>query len=247
MFMGDLSFHGSAILSDVVILVGFLTTVLHFAQEDTLEIPLLDMIQTLLCWPSFFEGGLITICLWSFRHIERMLGFRGTVIFLAYQALTYLVPFLLVLKFKGFHAHFSLLNFLPYSFYIFMFWRFPSVLFADPLTDKFAVSLSMFLIILARLPYSIFALSAAIGGYYLWTFDLLKIRALLSPRPTTRVDRPIEVASPPALDWPAAQTDETDGKIREMIAMGFTEADARAALSNTRGDVQQAVESMLHT
>jgi hypothetical protein len=246
MFLGDVSFEGTCILRDVVLLAGFVTTVLYFAQDETLEVPFLDFVQTVFSWPSFFEGGLMTLCLWSFRHIERMLGFRGTLIYLAYQGLTYLIPFLLVVHLKGLGVYFSMLNFLPYSFYIFMFWRFPAVLFADPLTDKVVVSLSMLLVILARLPYSILALSAAIGGYYLWTFDSLRIRALLSPKTTARVDRPIEVVTLPRLEWPAEEAGGTAGKVSELVEMGFTEAESRAALSRAHGDVQGAVESMMN-
>jgi uncharacterized UBP type Zn finger protein len=60
------------------------------------------------------------------------------------------------------------------------------------------------------------------------------------------VDEPIEVAAPAPLEWPPAQGDDTDAKIQELIGMGFTEADARVALSNAHGDVQRAVEAMLH-
>jgi hypothetical protein len=178
MFYGELSFEGSPFLSDIILVVGFLTTVLYFAQDPGLEIRPLDIIQTLFCWPSFFEGLLATICLWSFRHIERMLGIRGLFCYFAYNAVTYLGAFFMVLGLKGFRAHFSLLNFVLYSLYVFMFWKIPAVLYADPLTDKFVVSLSMFLIVLAKLPYSILAMGSAVAGFYLWSIDLFRFRYL---------------------------------------------------------------------
>jgi hypothetical protein len=61
-----------------------------------------------------------------------------------------------------------------------MFWKIPAVLYADPLTDKFVVSLSMFLIVLAKFPYSILAMGSAVAGFYLWSLDALKLRYLMS-------------------------------------------------------------------
>jgi hypothetical protein len=248
MFQGERSFEGSAILSDVSLFVGFLTIVLYFAQDKNLEIPILDVIQTVFCWPSFLEGFLITVCLWAFRHIERMLGLRGFVTYLAYNALTYSVPFFLVVRLKGFRAHYSLLNFIPHSLYVFMFWRLPAVVFAEPLTDKFVVSLSMFLIFSSKFPYSILTLGAAVAGYYLWAYDLLNLRKIIAlPRP------PIAEAEHPAeqqpFAWPTADEQEEieigTGVLQEIMNMGFGEIDARAALRESNGDVQQAIESLL--
>jgi hypothetical protein len=209
MFLGDRTLVGSAILSDIVILAGFLTTILHFAQDETLEIPALDVLQTLFCWPSFFEGLLATLCLWSFRHIERMLGLRGLVIYLVYNAITYSLPFFIVLLWKGFHAHFSLLNFLPYSLYVFMFWRIPAVMFADPLTDKVTVSLSLFLIVVAKFPYSLLALLAAAAGYWLWSCDILQIRYLFRVRVPQRTESESEAQH---LEFPGVGVEAAEPK-----------------------------------
>jgi hypothetical protein len=194
MFHGDASFEGSQILADIALFIGFLTAVLYFTQDQTIEIPLLDIVQTLLCWPSFLEGFLITFCLWSFRHIERMLGLSGFIAFIIYNFLAYLGPFFLVLTLKGFHARFPLLGFIPHSLFVFMIWRLPAVMFAEPLTDKFVISLSMLLVVTGRFPYSIFSLLAAIAGYSAWSHDVLWIRKLLSMHssPISMSLRPID-------------------------------------------------------
>jgi hypothetical protein len=250
MFQGDPSFGGSAILSDISLFVGFLTIILYFAQDKNLEIPILDAIQTIFCWPSFLEGALITGCLWAFRHIERMLGPRGFVAYLLYNALTYAPPFVVVLRLKGFRAHYSLLNFIPHSLYVFMFWRLPAVVFAEPLTDKFVISLSMFLVFSGKFPYSVLTLGAAITGYYLWTYDVLKLKRIITfPRPPIADAEHPQQQQQQQFVWPAAdaqeETDVDAEALQAVMDMGFGEIDARAAIRESNGDVQQAIESLL--
>jgi hypothetical protein len=194
MFEGDRSFNGSPILADFAIYVGFLTTVLYFAQHPILQIPVLDIIQTLCCWPSFLEGVLITLCLWAFRHIERMLSVKGLVAFFIYNSITYAVPFFFVLKLKGFHARFPLFGFVPHSLYVFMLWRLPAVMFTEPLTDKFVITLTMFLVVIGQFPYSILSVLAAVGGYWAWNCDFFRIRKLFTvPDPEISLfERPLD-------------------------------------------------------
>jgi hypothetical protein len=238
MFHGDRSFNGSPILSDVALFIGFLTTVLYFAQDPVLEIPVLDVIQTLCCWPSFLEGFLITLCLWAFRHIERMLSVNGLVAFLIYNALTYAIPFLFVLKLKGFHARFPLFGFVPYSLYVFMLWRLPAVMFTEPLTDKFVITLSMLLVVTGQFPYSILSILAAVGGYWIWNCDFLRIRKLFTvPNPQiSGFERPLESD---------AAIDRSDGALQVLIDMGISPADARAALDAHGGDPETAAQALL--
>ena len=176
MFRGGNRPRENGVLSNVVSLSGFLTIVLYFGQDRQLEIPLLDVIQTFFCWPSFFEGLATTFCLWSFRHIENILGPQGFVTYLMYNAITYVIPFVFVVTVFGFRVHFSMFNFIPYSLYVFTFWRIPAVMFANPITDKDAISLAMLIVFLGRLPYSFMSLISAIFGYILWCMDALHLR-----------------------------------------------------------------------
>lgn len=180
MFKGSLDFSGAPITENIVILLGFLTIVLYLAQDKSVTIPILDIIQTFLCWPTIFEGIHVAFCMWSCRHIERMLGLKCFVIYLLYQFITYLPIFFFVLLLKGFKGHFSFLFFIPFSLFVFMIWRIPSDVYAGPLTDKFIVCLSFVFVIILRFPYSIMTIFSSAFGYYLWDRDFLLLKRLAS-------------------------------------------------------------------
>lgn len=181
MFQGCLEFAKPEVLSGLFGLSGFMTAVLYFAQDDLIDIPILDIMQTFFCWPSFFEGCVSLFCLWSFRHVERILGVRGFAVYMIYNALTYSIPFIVVVTTYGFRQRFSMLNFVPYSLFVFTLWRVPAVMLAPPVTDKMAVSLAMVIVFLAKFPCSIFALVAALVGYWAWTVDIIRLRRLSAP------------------------------------------------------------------
>lgn len=180
MLKGNFSFDGAPIISDTVITLSFLTVVLVSVQDQSVSIPILDIIQTFLCWPTIFEGVSAFFCLWCFRQIERMFGLKGFIIFLLYNFLTFLPSFLISLEIYGFKGHFSFLYFIPFSLFIFMLWRIPATFYSGPLTDKFIVCLSFFFIIALRLPISILALMSAILGYYLWSIDFFRFKKFAS-------------------------------------------------------------------
>lgn len=181
MFEGNPHFARSSILQYLSFFSSFLTIVLHFSQHPLLEIPILDTIQTFLCWPSLFECVATYLCLWACRYIETILGEKEFLVFLIYNLMTFLGPFLFVISVFGFRTHFSLFSFVPYSLYIFAFWRFPAVIAADPLTDKFIVSLSMVIVFLGRFPYSILTLLSSILGFMMWNIDFLGLRKFAAP------------------------------------------------------------------
>ena len=108
---------------------------------------------------------------------------------MTYNAITYIPVFVSVVYFAGFRLRFSLLNFVPYSLFVFTIWRVPAVKFADPVTDKMAVSLAMLIVFLARFPYSLLVVGTSALRYYLWTYDLLKIRKVFVPVPNALIDR----------------------------------------------------------
>lgn len=180
MFKGSLDFSGAPIIENIVTLLGFLTIVLYLAQDKSVTIPILDIIQTFLCWPTIFEGIHIAFCMWSLRHIERLLGLKSFTIYLLYNFITYVPIFLFVLLLKGFKGHFSFLFFVPFSLFIFMIWRLPSEVYSGPLTDKFIVCLSFVFVVILRFPYSILVILSSALGYYLWARDYLMIKRLAS-------------------------------------------------------------------
>ena len=184
MYRSDLP---SGLLEDVAGMTAFLTLVLYFAQDRALEIPLLDVVQTLFCWPSLFEGILTISCLWSCRIVLVILGDIGFRSYLVYQFLTYLLPFILIVSVFGFRVHFSLLNFIPYSLFVFVMWRIPaSCRTLEPIADKDLLLLVMSLVIIGRFPFSLVALVSGGLGYFFWKRDVLAIRKIMEPRDPPR-------------------------------------------------------------
>lgn len=112
----------SPVMSNIMILVSFFSVVLFLAQEEALDISLLHGVQTLFCWPSFFECVIFTVCLWFFRDFERILG-RSSYLFLIHSFLAFLPFFVIMLIYQGFKYHFSLILFVPYSLFVFMMWN----------------------------------------------------------------------------------------------------------------------------
>jgi hypothetical protein len=159
------------------------------------------------------------------------------VAYLLYNAVTYALPFLFVLRIKGFHAKFSLLGFVPHSLYVFMLWRLPAVMFAEPLTDKFVVSLSMLLIVTGRFPYSILSLCAAAAGYWAWSCDLLKIRKLITvPNPEISMVEPSLEAE--------RGSGTNGGALQMLLDMGVSIENARGALEANGGDPERAAHAI---
>ena len=265
MFNGNLIFKGAPITGNIIIIVGFLTAVLSYAQDGQYSIPLLDILQSFLCWPTVLEGFCIAFCLWSFRHIERLLGQKSFILFFLYNFLSYIPTFLLVTAIKGFKYHFSFLFFIPFSLFIFMFWKLPSVVYSGPLTDKFIVCLAVFIITLLRFPFSIMAILSGVCGYYLWNTDLLKLKRMLLNHaiPVNENDRGIvntnignnntplvsnSLHSMISANSNAIRTITGIGgsnELDQLIGMGFPEDSARPALQIAHNDVNRAVDYLL--
>lgn len=177
--MFDRRLDAPAWFHDLWIITAFMTIIMYSVQHADLKIPFLNVVQTFLCWPSILEGYLTLFAIWAMRYVQRILGTCGFCSFMTYQFICFLPIFILVTLMYGFGINFSFLNFIPYSLYVFVAWRLPSVVFAKPLTDKFILSLAMFLIFLAKFPFSLFPLTTAICGYCLWARDLFKIQRSL--------------------------------------------------------------------
>ncbi|OHT01269.1 hypothetical protein TRFO_31938 [Tritrichomonas foetus] len=144
----------------------------------------------MLCWPTILEGFCMAFCLWAFRHIERLLGRKSFAIYLLYNVLTFLPTFLLILQIRGFKSHFSFLFFIPFSLFVFMLWRLPATHYSGPLTDKFIVCLAVFIVVVLRFPFSIMTLLSASIGYYCWTFDIFKLRRILTNHAPLSIQMP---------------------------------------------------------
>jgi hypothetical protein len=176
MFTGDTSLDGCPILLDILIFIGLLTVVLAFVQDPSLEIRALDVVQTLLCWPSLLEGVVASVCVWAMRNVERILGFRGLSAYLFYHAVAYSVPFALVLATEGFRGHYSLPNFVPHALFAFAVWRLPAVPRPLSIPDKIIVAAAVALLVAGRYPNSLLTLFATAAGHWLWSIDALGIK-----------------------------------------------------------------------
>ena len=127
MYYGDLSLQNAKYTSFVLVFCGFMSIVAILAQDEIFDVPILDIFQTLICWPSMIEVVVISFTLWSLRHIERLLGQNSTQLFLLVNFVTYAPTFCAIIYTFGIKSHYSLLFFVPYSLFIFMLWRVPAL------------------------------------------------------------------------------------------------------------------------
>jgi hypothetical protein len=176
MLQGNILPEGAPVMSNIALLLGFFTIIMEAAQEEDLVIRTLDIFQTLIAWPSFNEGLLLTICIWSFRGVERIMGSSLLLAFLTYGLLVFLPAFLSIVLFKGFRLHFSLFYFVPYSLYICTMWEIPATQVASFLSDKLLVSLMFVIAIILSFPYSLFTVICAIISNILWSFDVFRLK-----------------------------------------------------------------------
>jgi hypothetical protein len=182
------------VLSNIALLLGFFTIILEAAQEEDLVIKTLDVFQTLMSWPSFNEGLLLTVCIWSFRGVERIMGSNLLLVFLLYNLLAFLPTFLSIIFLKSFRLHFSLFYFVPYSLYIYTLWEIPATQVASFFSDKLLISIVFLVAVIIRFPFSLFPVFSAILGNVLWSFDVFRLKRLCDIRESVISE---EVASVP--------------------------------------------------
>lgn len=251
MFQGDISFEGSMLIMNILMLSTFMSIVLLLAQEDDLVIPILDIIQSLICWGTFYQCVIISACFWCFRYIERMLSTRILVNFLIYNAVTYIPFWGLVIFFKGFKIHFSLLYFIPFSLFIFTIWQLPSIPVSGKLEDKIVLTLTFALLLVITFPYGFVPLITSIFGNILFEIDFFRLQKLVT------IDEDIddivvplhETPATDAMENPLANPADDNGVSQEsidnIVAMGFNEGEARNALIQANGNVEEAVNHLL--
>lgn len=179
MFEGGGGLLSPGWIKDIAYVSVFMTLVIYAVEHEMLDVTFFHVLRRIVCWTSNFETVIAVFMIWVTRHMQIILSSRGYSCYMLYQLLCFLVPFVLLMVFYGIRVKMSLLNFIPYSVYVFVFWRFPSAICTGPLTDKFVVSLAMILQFLAGFPLSIVPLCCSIIGYICWTNDLLKLRRFL--------------------------------------------------------------------
>lgn len=249
MFRGDYSLKGVSIITNFMIITSFLTIVLLLAQDDTLIIPILDKIQTILCWRTFKEAVFIDISLWCLRHVERIFTTSSFLIFLLYNLICYFPFFIMILIKVGFHHHFSLAYFVPYSNVIYFLWYLPSTSVSGLISDKLIIFVVFGLLILINFPYSIICPISSIIGTIIWSYDVFRFRNLTFHQQLISNNNIVENnflgAGQLDIEEPNSGevTNETD--IQRLIDMGFTEEEVRSALQQNDNDTERAINQLL--
>ncbi|OHT09012.1 UBA/TS-N domain containing protein [Tritrichomonas foetus] len=248
MFDGDLWIDGSPLLSNIVFLLAFFTLILTAAQEDDITIPTLDVFHTFISWPSFNEGTILTVCLWCFRNIERILGMKVFLQLLFYNFVTYLPLFIVTILLKGFVSHFSFFYFIPFALYVFVLWQIPPVKIFSFISDKIIITVAFLIVILLHFPFSLFPLISGILGHVLWSYDIFRFKKCINEpiefdeNDDIHVLEGIDAENPPAGDNNVPLDNDA---IRSITDMGFTREQAMTALAENGNDVQKAVDYLL--
>ena len=259
MFQGDFGFDGAPLLMNILMLSGFMSVVLFLAQEDDLVIPVLDLVQSLVCWPNFYEFLIITGSMWCFRYIERIMGTRILVNFFIYNFIAYTPFYVTVVYFFGFRSHFSFLYFIPFSLFVYILWNMPSVNVSG-IGDKVLMSTMFLAILFISFPLAFVPLGTAIIGNILYHFDLFRLKKCVR----------VEVDSsdfgdmhgnnnnqgngndmpPPQFEdhdpnAPGGNNDDYHEELESMTGMGFTEEESMEALQRFHGNMQEAINYLL--
>ena len=241
MIRRDICTPGAPCIENIAIVLGFFTIIMAAAQEDDLEIKLLDIFQAFCAWPSFNEAALLTGCMLCFKPIERILGTKLVAVFLLYNFLAYLPFYILVVVFCGFSNHFPLFFFVPFGLYVFVLWEIPSLRVVSFVTDKIILSAVLAIEIILEFPFGFIPLGTAMFGNIMWGFDVLRLRKLCALREEALPDERPEPLIDPIVETP----DPDSGKVNQIEEMGFTREQALVALRNSDNDVQRAIDALL--
>ena len=178
MFDGDYSWDNVLIIECIFLHVEFLTIVLSSVQSSKNRIFFLDIIQTFLCWPTNTQGICISILLWCFRSIERILGHTGLLIYLLYSLITFIPVFCFAIYLEGFEHHFPFLIFVPLSLFVYTMIRIPDG-YHSVFSDKFGIIMVFFLVLIQNIIPNTLSLFAALLGYFIWKKDCFRLRKLI--------------------------------------------------------------------
>ena len=232
-----------------------MTIVLLLAQEDKLEIPILDIVQSLICWGTFYECIILSACFWCFRHIERMLSTRILINFFIYNAICYAPFWGLIVYFKGFKSHFSLMYFIPFSLFIYTVWQLPSIPIpvSGKLEDKIVLTMMFVILLVITFPYGFCPLLTSILGNILFEIDFLRLARLVKIEESSDDamvplrESPLNAANTAPLANPEddLDTDINQDSLNNLVSMGFNETEARNALIQANGNLEEAVNHLL--
>ena len=175
MLQGDVSLKSASVTGNLVFLATLYSTIVCVAQDYDAEIFLIDVIQTLFCWPSLSQSIIISISMYFMRDVERVLGPRSFAYLLIANFCTFFPSFLLVICVYGFRSHFSLLYFIPYALFTFYFLRLPRSYLLGPICDK-DILLALFAgLVILHFPASLLCALSGVMGFEIWSRNFLNV------------------------------------------------------------------------
>ena len=233
MFLGDISFKGSPLIFNFIIITTFLSTIIEISQENGNSIFIIDFIQSFFCWNSLNTSILISISLWCVKNIEKILGTYSFLIFLFYNFIIYFPFYLLILFFFGFQIKFPFLIFIPLSLTSFFIWRIPMSKISGFYDKTLILILTYFY--LSKFPKIIYFLLILISiGYFLWEKDYFHFQKLLYFN-LNEFDNDLR---------PDLNNNEN---INILISMGFNREQSEEVLLLHNNNLNEAINHLIHS
>lgn len=173
---------GTPLINNTLIATVFLTVIVTLCQDKIRKIFFIDLIHSLLCWPSAFDGLIMSlICLYS-SISEKVLGKISLLAFFIYSMIIHIPVYLIIIGIVGCSKHYPFLIFVPLNLFIYAALNIPQKPLNIPLiySDKFFI---LFLIFyeFTKYPIYFFIISlSSIASYYLWSRDYFSITAIIN-------------------------------------------------------------------
>jgi hypothetical protein len=243
MFVGAQSIRGCPLTYGFLVL-SFIIAVFSFVSQLHSFCTLSYLIfRSILGWPTLTESVLFPFAIWSFRHVERLLGQTALCIFFAHNLIVYLIAYIPLVIYAEWYPNLAFLYFYPYSLFIFIFAQLPSFSIFLILSDKLIITFLFFFFLVVQFPYSLVPFTSAIIGNVLWFFDPFNFRESGLPEIGDEEGVPIAVYRRSRRTF--VGTARNGRVLAEICQMGFSRQEAVEALQLSRNDVQRAVEYLL--
>ena len=243
MFFGDTSIEGAPSVVPFLYIVTFMTSIICLIESQGSDAKWLLIFHSLVGWPTMTEVIVLFFCIWAFRCIERILGWKLFRNFLVYNIIAYLPFYLLFMIYFQWYNKISLLYFYPYSLFVFMLCHIPSTEIYLIITDKMFVTMAFVLSMAVQFPYSLVPFGSAMLGNALWSYDVGGL--LRWTKESIEPNDGVASSVPSLSDSDDDRHEHRNNNLQTIIDMGFHEFDAIEALRRTRNNVRRAIEHLL--
>ena len=128
-----------------------------------------------------------------------------------------------------------------------MFWKFPQTPISGYLGDKLVITIIFFIIIYNSFPFSIGPLITSIFGYLIWLYDIFKIKFLFNYENLEENNNLFlhENLNEQNQNENLIQNYQYSTQLEEICSMGFGEEEAKNALLQFNGNVEESVNYLL--